>query len=277
MITFEPAPAGTVVDDHFPAERYHAVESLSSGGVRRIVRSPAHFLAERTKAKAPSAAMQFGSAVHFGVLEPERFAAEVVEAPKFDRRTTAGKAAAAEWEAANAGKLSFDPETFAAVRESIAAVQAHPSASRLLSEGRPEVSAFWRDGRTGAPLKARFDYLRADGGVVDVKTTRDASAPEFARSAATFGYHVQAAHYWLAHEAAIGSSPAFFAFVCVETEAPFGVACYVLDEADIRAGMRTVNRAIELYAQCLRTGKWPSYPATVERLLLPKWARTFVD
>ena len=55
----------------------------------------------------PTAAMQLGTAVHMLVLEPARFA-EVYTVADFDARTTAGKAAKAEAEAA--GKTLLKPE-----------------------------------------------------------------------------------------------------------------------------------------------------------------------
>ena len=77
------------------------------------------------------------------------------------------------------------------------------------------------------------------------------------------------------HEATLDASPKFWAFVFVETEPPFGVACYVLDAASLRVGMRHCARAYRLFAECQRTGHWPAYPDTIEPISLPAWAKKF--
>ena len=58
-----------------PAADYHAAKALSKSGLDQFRKSPAHFRAwqdGRTKNET-SPALEFGSAAHCAVLEPERF------------------------------------------------------------------------------------------------------------------------------------------------------------------------------------------------------------
>jgi exodeoxyribonuclease VIII len=111
--------------------------------------------------------------------------------------------------------------------------------------------------------------------MTDIKTCQDASPEAFARSAASYLYHVQAAHYFSAAEHIRGETPRFWAFICVESEPPHSVACYVLPGAAVLAGTQLMSKALERYAAALAAGKWPGYPETIDTLPFPKWALKF--
>lgn len=257
-----------------PAARYHAVEAMSSSGARAILRSPQHFRLWRTEAREPTAAMQFGTAVHAGILEPETFDRVVVVAPEFNARTAAGRAERDAFRAAHAGAVILSPDDFDRARRCIDAVRAHRAARALLDGAERELSLFWHDARFGCPCKARLD-ARNHSGIVDLKTTTDASPEEFARSVASYGYHRQAAHYFSGAEHVLDATPEFFAFIAAESEPPHGVACYTLPGAAVMAGAHSMNRALERYAAALAAGKWSGYPDQIESLSLPKWAMRF--
>lgn len=262
------------VFDGMPIDDYHGLAALSSSGIKKLLRSPAHYIVERTKRSEPTEAMRIGTAVHTLLLEPHR-EAEIVEMPAFNARTKDGRADRDAWLAEHAGSQAFDAETLGRIRAAVAAVRAHPGAALLLSDGVAERSVLWRDAAEGIECRARFDWHRADGGIVDLKTTRDASAAEFARAIHSFGYAISAAHYWNGAEAVFNESPAFWAFVAVEVEPPFGVACYVLDAASIRVGMRHCATAYRRFRECQQSSTWPAYPAEIQPISLPAWARKF--
>jgi exodeoxyribonuclease VIII len=259
------------VHPDLPAETYHAVEALSASGIKKLLRSPAHYILERTQAKPPTEAMRIGTAVHTLLLEPHR-AAEIVEMPTFNSRSKDGKAERQAWLEANEGVQAFDSETFERVHRAAEAARVHPAAAALLSEGRSEVSLMWSDAALGVPCKARVDWLRDDGAMVDVKTTQDASADGFSKAIGAFQYHAQAAWYFHGAEHLLGATPTFWAFVAVETEPPFAVATYVLDAASIRAGMTLCSRALRVYAECLQSGQWPGYSEEVQPISAPRWS-----
>ena len=255
---------------------YHAIEAMSSSGAKKMLQSPAHYRLMRDTQIEPTEAMRIGTAVHTLILEPNR-ADEVVALPEVNARTKDGRAELEAWHAANAGKQGFASDTLARIHAAVAAVRAHPGATMLLSDGEPEVSLLWRDSQYDVQCKARDDWLRRDGGIVDLKTTRDASADGFGRTIASFMYHVQAAFYWIGHEHLFDRSPEFFAFVAVETEPPFGVATYVLQSDAIRAGMRHVEVALRRYREALDSGHWPGYAEEIQPISVPRWALTFKE
>lgn len=272
-----------------PGEAYHAVEALSASGAKKVLRSPLHYKLFRTQPSEPTAVMQFGTAAHCGILEPARFHETVIcvpaDAPK---RPTIAQIRAAKpspetvaainfWQAFNRnciGKVVLDAADYARVERCIDAVLSHPAASQLLADSEREVSLFWRDGRYDVPCKARLD-IRSHGGITDVKTCTDASPETFGRQAASLLYHVQGAMYFNGCEHVLDATPEFFGFICVESEEPHAVACYVLDTAALLAGAHLCNIALERYAQALKSGKFPGYPSTIERLPFPRWALQF--
>lgn len=144
----------------------------------------------------------------------------------------------------------------------------------LTGKGHAEVSAFWTagDGINGVPARARFDWLREDGLIVDIKTTTDASPEGFGKHAYNYGYHMQAWWYMRAYEAATGKKPEGFVFIAVEKDAPHCVGVYVACPEMLELGQRDCEAALGIYRECRRTGEWPGYPEQIEPLHLPVWA-----
>ena len=258
--------------DDVPATDYHAVEALSSSGVRKLLQSPMHYRLFRDQPTPPTAQMQFGTAVHCGVLEPDTFFVRVACAPVVDKRTNAGKAQWLEFVASCApGCIVLPTADYIRARACIDAVLSHPSARRLLEGATVERSLFWNDAEYNVPCKARFDAWN-DGVLADLKTTADASKPEFARSISSFFYHAQAALYCSGAEHVLDRSPDAFVFIAVESEPPHAVAVYDLGNASIRTGMHLISEAQARYSAVLASGKWSGYPDTIETIEVPRYA-----
>lgn len=269
----KPAPPPFVagVFRGMPAETYFAIEAMSQSGSKEMLRSPLHFRFRRDNPTEPTPAMQFGTAVHTGVLEPDRFDAAVVAAPVVDRRTKDGKATFAAFLAQAEGKIVLAPADFDRCRRTIDAVHRHPMARELLAGAEMETSLFWLDARYKVPCKARVD-ARNHGGLIDVKTTHDASPHEWPRTVASWGYEIQAAAYFDGCEHLLDATPAFFVHIAVESEAPHGVACYALQGDAIGVGRARWNIALERFAKAQESGYWPGYATTIESIRLPRWA-----
>lgn len=260
-------------------ESYHAGPGWSVSGVKRFRRSPYHFHALKgphgAPPKEPTAAMVNGTLVHCATLEPDEMPRRYAVGPDGPRTSKAWKDHAA-WAAMTGLEPITGVQYIAALRQA-AALRTLPDVDTLLSDGQPEVSAFWRDEATGVLCKCRPDWVSpvADGtGVilVDVKTTADASPEAFARSAANLGYHLQAAWYCHGYAQATGLEVHGMVFACVESEFPHAVAAYMLDDEAIAKGRAACDAALVAYAECERTCTWPSYPQDIVTLQLPPWA-----
>jgi hypothetical protein len=265
-----PMPTRAIPGISFDA--YRAIDAISSHGLMLVEQSPAHFRQSQLAPRESSPAQALGTLVHLLTLEPEREAHEVAVAPELDRRTKAGKEAYDAFHVESQGKLIVTADDLARARAIREAVMAQPFARALLADGQAETTLLWRDQETGVDCKARPDWLCAGHQVVlDVKTARDASADAFARAAGSYAYHLQAALY-LDALGQCGLGERTFVFLVVETEPPYAVALYQLDEAALHAGRIRYRRALAHYAECLASGLWPGYPTEIQPLSLPKWA-----
>jgi hypothetical protein len=261
--------------DELPNENYHEIDCASRSVLFDIAKGKA-LSAVRHAMQAEniaSPAMQVGTALHTLVLQPENFDAEVVEALDLPRRSNADKATHEQFAETHAGKLIISPDDMQRVKSMRDAIIDHPAANFLLSQDGPrEVSALWTDKEHPLQCKARPDLtierLRA---LVDVKTTSDASPSEFARSAANFGYHAQAAWY-LRGMNALDIDVHRFIFICVESKAPYAVAVYRLDDEAIEKGRELMRAAMPVLASAYESGNWHGYSDEIEDLNLPSWA-----
>ncbi|MBV7542145.1 PD-(D/E)XK nuclease-like domain-containing protein [Acidovorax sp. sic0104] len=260
-----------------PASAYHASPAVGHSALVKLMRSPAHFRHYLDSAHAPTPAMEFGTALHMAVLEPDLFDEAYTESPKFDRRTTAGKADAAAWEAANAGKKPLTEDQMEMLKIMQRMIGQHTLASKYISEGAKEKSFFWTDAETGIHCKFRPDVLLLDGGEavtlnqamqvgaepyivgqLDLKSTLDASEGAFQRQITRMGYDVQAGFYtdplseWLQRDVP-------FRFLAIENSAPHGVALYKAGPRTLRNGRSKYRAALQLLQWCRENERWPSY------------------
>jgi len=251
--------------DHLSNADYHADPAVSASHLHQVARSGQHYWARyvdpNRQPGKPTAAMTTGSLVHCAVLEPIELLRRYGIAP--DRRTKAGKEAAAEMQANGIEPVSGSDLQQA--QHMASAVRHHPYAAELLSAGKAETSIWWDDPETGLRCKCRPDWINS-GICVDLKTTTDASPKGFAKSVASFRYHVQAAHYL-----ACGLFEQFI-FIAVEKEAPFAVGVYSLDADALTEGQRLRDRDLQRIANCRAMAAWPGYGDELQTISLPGWA-----
>jgi hypothetical protein len=266
--------AGWIED--MPAGAYHEVPAMGSTLLRELLNgTPRHALASLEKPRE-SEAMDFGTAVHARLLEPRRYEQLVAVAPKLDRRTTAGKAAYAEFTAAAAGKTVIDAEDAEGVEMIAENLSRMRNLSRLLDRAKHrEASVFANCPTSGLRIKARLDAFDQTGGVVvDIKTTRDSASPQAFRSTlARYQYGAQAAHYLrVCQEAGILSGPAVdFVFVVIENRYPYAIGAYMLSQQAVETYRPAVEQAYQTWEAAVRTGVYPAYPDQVEAVDLPAW------
>lgn len=263
--------------ERMPEADYHAEKRFVSKHILDLVAdSPEKYKAamdsEEVFETTPS--MVLGSALHCAVLEPDSYEARFVVAPKFDRRTKAGKEAFAEWESQNAGKTVLTPDQATAVEGMRESIFRHKLLRALWTNnrGESEVTILSRDDDTGLALKARIDRVFPDLRIaLDLKTCASAAPLDFARAVANFRYDVQASFYkdLLEKPTAHGEEWNFF-FVAVENKAPYSVAVYGVSEW-LMIGAASWRRDLNLLANCMATGIFPGYSVQDDELPMPKW------
>ena len=267
-------------------ETYHANDAVSHSKLELFRRRPIsyyrRFIARTVERPEATEAFRIGSAAHCAVLEPDEFRNRYAQRPEgIDRRTKDGKAAFAQFEAENVGKVIIGSDELGDVREMAAAVAHHPLASQLLAAGKPELT--WRVSPAGSlALQCRTDWFNPTGCelsggrpyVADLKTVESLDSDafrNFERACFSFGYHRQAGFY-LPLITEITGAPVFdFFFVAVEKVEPFGVAVYRLSDAAIARGQdETITDLVRLQS-CLASNTWPNLDPALREIGLPKW------
>lgn len=253
-----------------PNIQYHYAPGISKSGLDMIARSPAHYQASQAIPRTETPAMRLGTAMHCAVLEPNRYPDRYIRAiDGIDRRTKEGKNAWKEFEQQAQGKTILMIEEWDAVARMSESISIHQSASGLLMEGHSEVSVFAE--LEGIQVKCRPDWIREDGIVVDLKTTRNASPRAFAKSVANFRYQVQDSFYRDVITSS-GFEVTAFVFIAVESSPPYQVAVYTLESEAVDLGRRLYQRDLATYRTCLSQDYWPGYSDEVMTLALPGYA-----
>lgn len=258
------------IERGLPAVDYHSRRAASSTRIKELLRSPAHlkFMDENGKT---AEALTVGEAFHSLVLEPKKFREQFAVAPKVDRRTKDGREAWQMFVDANPGVTLLTEDQYLAVTGMSEAIMRHPMANELvLTRTETELSLFWE--QLDMKCKARIDaYNLEHRCIIDLKSCDDADRDGFARSIARFKYHVQAAWYIDAARAA-GLEVETMVFIAVEKVAPYGVACYTLDDQAIEEGRIQIAKALPLMANCEALNLWPGYDPGLQTISLPRWS-----
>lgn len=256
-------------------EEYSSIPAVSQSTLKLFRKTAAHARAAMLSPKEPTDAMDFGNAFHCAVLEPLKFADSYVLAPNVGNRSAADKAIHAEFREANRGKEIVTLEEMTRVKAMKEACYSNKIVASLLNGGgKNEVGVIWTDKETGLRCKALLDRVTNFVGytvILDLKTCTDASPTEFARAAAKYGYHEQAAFY-LEGLNALAPAPRRFFFVSVEKAEPYCVAIYELSDESLGHGRTAFRKHLNLYAQCKASDNWPGYPTGIMPLSIPSWA-----
>lgn len=189
--------------------------------------------------------------------------------------TKEAKAWAAEQRAAGLTPLKAEDvdlvESMAgAVRRQLAAMGINLDPARSELSALAEIDGVW--------CRAMVDNAPDDPRqpLYDLKTTTDASPESLSKTVAAYGYDLQAAHYLSVWKAATGEDRKF-RIIFAEKEAPYGVSVAELyrkpgDEADwFDHADALVRDARHIWGECLKSGRWPCYPARVAVLGAPGW------
>lgn len=259
-------------------EEYHSAPGISKSHLDTIAgKSPLHYwhryLNPDRQPEEPTPALILGTAVHSIVLEPDLFAVGYVPNPGIDRRSNAGKAEYAAFQAEHKGKIILSDEDYQTCLHIRDAVHRHPLAKGLLTGGKAEQSFFALDPDTGELIKCRYDYLHDGGGMaVDVKSTEDASPAGFGKSAANFRYFLQPPWYFDVLDILYGETPKHWAFLAFEKKPPYAIGVYYATEDLMALGREVARRDFMRIVECKKAGTWEDYGVEPLPLELPRWA-----
>lgn len=265
------------VYDGISNDDYHAdpcpTPSLSSSGLRVLTsKNPKQYKYLQEYPEDPTPALVIGNAIHDRLLlTPEKWSDQYAIKPeKYDGRKKEFKHLAGEWDEQGKTILSFKEAR--AILFMLEAVNNHPIARNIFTNGKPEQSLFWKDKEYGFWCRVKLDYMYDTPLIFpDYKSTISVHPDDLAKSMFNFGYHQQMAWYREGIKAlGICENPAFL-LVFQEKTPPYEIVVTQPDHAALEWGLIQNDKGRALFAQCLETGNWPGYAADVLPLALPYW------
>jgi hypothetical protein len=163
-----------------------------------------------------------------------------------------------------------------AARDELACWDIEPG---LLADGKPEQTITWTDPVFEVACRCRPDWLRDDLTVIeDVKTSSRGADPAFfaRKTVPDFGYDLRAAMYLRGLKAATGVA-AVWRWIVVETVPPYVVSVVTPSELMLAVGNAKLDRALEMWRDCLATGLWPAYGRDVHVAEPARWELRWLD
>jgi hypothetical protein len=161
-------------------------------------------------------------------------------------------------------------EMVSAALEFLYSSEAAPYIGDLYKEGDAELTYVWQD--SGVWCKCRPDWIRNDKSlIIDYKTTNQSANPDrYIHVIESLSYDIQHSFYARGVQAVEGIDPKFI-FLVQETEYPYLCSIEALDIDYINIGASKVSRAISIWKNCLKTGRWPGYSNEINIISPKPW------
>jgi hypothetical protein len=143
----------------------------------------------------------------------------------------------------------------------------------LCKEREAALLGIYRD----TPIKGLLDAWGYDSNgvpfILDLKKTRCSHPESFGKTCIDFDYYFKASWYQalLADHLGIDEAPAFY-WVAVEDSAAAPVTVIQQTPTEAAIGESQMRAAVDLFAECSRTNKWPSYSDGILPAITPEWA-----
>lgn len=260
-------------------EEYQKIQAINASFLKACSFGHYHGFKYLNEPHYSSDAMEFGTAVHTALLEPEKFKTDYclvpmdapkkptkaqMEAKKPAEKTLAQIAWWNEFNEKNVGRIILDADDQSKINRIVEKCLAiHQVKEALNGFEREKTITFDNDS-----CKARLDLVDLKNGVViDVKTTRDASPKEFVKQLLALRYDIQMLHYCRGADATTAYA------IAIESESG-EVALY--DLTDIVFSAYTKKRYMDAYDVALEVQKLtvcpPKFKSEIVNLLLPEWA-----
>lgn len=275
-------------------EEYTELPYWNASSLKRLPLSPR--AAKHGRAQRETRAMQSGTLVHMALLEPERFAREVVVMPHFKgnmnddtalgRGHAGGKQSKAAWLAEHAQATILDAEIRDEVLGIANAFRECEPARQLLTTGESEVTLIWDD-PLGVRCKARLDQLieREDGKgwtIVDLKKTRSVAEADFNREIDSRDYNISAALYCRGvaqvfgiEEDCVFGDGISFAWVAFESYPPHWPRLVYMPGPMRQAALTEVEEMLRTVAWCEARGEWPDHSDRVYVAEMNAYRKTY--
>ena len=257
-----------VSEEEYHSDEFHESNSRLSVFRESVPLYHAMFI-EQSVGKKATKTMDFGTAFHYALLQPDDYPKVVKVGPDINKNTTEYKA----WRKEHEHHIVIDKKQEDAVQRMLQSLTRHKKSIALMnSPGKAEQAIRWQHAKTGIWCKCKIDYLLENPAIVDIKCCSNSNPAEFSRSCGQLDYHCQAAFYKDAVYDLTGIE-ADFIHIAVGMEPPYECLVYKLDKEAIDTGREMNEQTLRRLKDCRDSDVWDSeYADRIVELSLPRWA-----
>lgn len=282
---FKPCWNFNLIEDSYHADK----TAVGSGGLRLMLDSPkafymGYFLGHE---KEVTDEMRLGRMIHLAVLEGTKFKERYKIMPEFSGYTQKGELTTnpncKEVKDKRERWLSDLPkdaivttqEEIEMITGIIDGIMEHQDAKLLFSNGRPEVTGYYRDEETGIRCKVRIDFLPNNFLMpVDLKSTKSSNKRLFGTQAARMRYDIQAFMYMEAIRQIEKINPIMLPFIAVEKKWPWECGVFPYHDGQLIQAEIDYHNALRKLKKCIDENHWPQRQEKAEYMHIPKY---FID
>ena len=256
-------------------EEYQKAPGISASGLKMFADDPAslEWIRKCPVDKEGFKILDFGSAFHCSMLEPDKFLERYAIAPNAPKNTKAGKKEHADFQEEHGHKTILTFKEGKQLDLMRGSCLAHPYIKALFdNQTGTEVSLVAKDTECSLDIKCRNDMESEINGkiiVSDLKTIDKLDNIE--KNIYLFKYHLQAAHYREVYYSVNGKYPDLFVFIFVSKSLSAGrypVRVVELDDETMAAGKELRSELMTRYLYCQANNNFPG----VHKAGLPRWA-----
>ena len=226
---------------------YHSHDSISASGLKIIYKkSVYHYLNREKFVSTP--AMNFGSAVHSILLEPEK--KEILALPgNLNLRTKKDREYKKQLIEDNPDKIIVSGEEKEFLDQIVQNAMNNELANKLLFT-LDEIEYSYYGTYEEVPVRIRPDGIKKGRYIIDIKTCQDASPKAFRSAIYNYAYHLQACFY----SEMLGYNDIHnqFRFIAIENRYPFDVAVYSLSNDLINRGKEAWRIAFDSWSEYIK-------------------------
>ena len=229
-------------------EEYHAHDSISASGLKTIFKKSVFHYINREKFIFKTA-MNFGSAVHSALLEPEK--KEILTLPdNLNLRTKKDRLFKKELLRDNQDKIVITKEEKIALDQIIQNTLNNKLANNLLFT-LDEIENSYYGEYQSIPCRIRPDGIKKGKYIIDIKTCQDASPKSFRNAIYKYAYHLQCCFY----SEMLGYDPYEFRFIAIENKYPYDVSVYSLSDDLVENGKLAWRTAFNQWKEYIENKK----------------------
>lgn len=205
-------------------------------------------------------------------IYPETYPADGKKGETIEKPWSNNATFAKEWKKSHGDKLFLKQEEADEAQSAVGLIRSHADLAAMIDSGRKQVfvMAEYHDAAMDIviPVKGMIDLVPEahpfGKSLVDFKTCVSAGERDWQQAVYYRGYQVQAAMYLDLWNAATGEDRTDFLHILQENYPPYEVAKRILSAEYLELGRSKYQNALARYAECLKSGEWPSYDDCIQ-------------